>query len=41
LSEEEKRAESLPIIAQHVYVLLKLNKRAEAQALSDKIAIDE
>jgi signal recognition particle subunit SRP72 len=41
LSEEEKRAEVLPIMVQQAYVLTKLGKLEEAEALQAQINIAE
>ena len=41
LSEDEKKAELLPILVQHTYVLHRLGKQDEAVALQKLIAVAE
>ncbi|ORY71549.1 uncharacterized protein BCR38DRAFT_330549 [Pseudomassariella vexata] len=41
LSEDEKKAELLPIMVQHVYVLARLGKETEAAALQKAITVSE
>ena len=41
LTPEERAAELLPIAVQHLYVLLRLGKTEEAEALLEEITVEE
>lgn len=41
LTPEERDAEMLPIAVQHLYVLIRLGKNEEAEALLKEISVDE
>ena len=41
LSPEEKTAELLPILVQHLYILIKLNKLEEAESIAKGISLGE